>query len=79
MERALQLNETWLNELIWREFYMMVLYHNPQVVGKAFKPKFDQIPWRNDTEEFERWRQGTTGYPLVDAGMREFECNRIYA
>ncbi|CAN5554547.1 deoxyribodipyrimidine photo-lyase [soil metagenome] len=74
VSRAWQLNETWLNELIWREFYMMVLFHNPQVVNKAFKAKFDRIPWRNNREDFEKWCQGTTGYPLVDAGMREMNA-----
>jgi len=68
---AAQLNETYLNELIWREFYMMILYHNPQVVDKAFKSHYDQIPWRNKEEEFELWCRGETGYPMVDAGMRE--------
>jgi deoxyribodipyrimidine photo-lyase len=68
---AASLNETFLNELIWREFYMMILYHNPQVVDKAFKPAYDRIPWRNDEKEFSCWCEGKTGYPLVDAGMRE--------
>lgn len=66
-----ELNKTYLNELIWREFYMMILFHNPSVVDKAFKPKYDQIPWRNKEEEFEKWCEGKTGYPIVDAGMRE--------
>ncbi len=68
---AARLNETYLNELIWREFYMTILYHNPQVVDKAFKPQYDRIPWRNDEKDFELWCQGKTGYPIVDAGMRE--------
>lgn len=63
--------DTYLNELIWREFYMMILYHFPQVVDKAFKPKYDRIPWRDHEEDFERWCRGETGYPLVDAGMRQ--------
>ena len=62
---------TFVNELIWREFFMQILYHFPQVVGANFKRKYDQIPWRNVPEEFELWKQGNTGYPLVDAGMRE--------
>lgn len=66
-----ELNKTYLNELIWREFYMMILYHNPSVVDKAFKSKYDHIPWRNNQEEFEKWCKGKTGYPIVDAGMRE--------
>ena len=68
---AANLNETYLNELIWREFYMMILAYNPQVVDKAFKPAYDQIPWRNNTVEFQAWCDGMTGYPIVDAGMRE--------
>lgn len=68
---AAGLNETYLNELIWREFYMMILAFNPQVVERAFKPAYDQIPWRNNTEDFQAWCEGKTGYPIVDAGMRE--------
>lgn len=68
---AAELNDTYLNELIWREFYMMILYHNPQVVDKAFKPQYDHIPWRNSEEDFQKWCDGKTGYPIVDAGMRE--------
>ncbi|WP_296704299.1 deoxyribodipyrimidine photo-lyase [Algoriphagus sp.] len=68
---ASELNKTYLNELIWREFYMMILAFNPQVVDKAFKPAYDNIPWRNNEEEFEAWCAGKTGYPIVDAGMRE--------
>ena len=70
-EKALSLNETFLNELIWRDFYAMILANNPQVVDKAFKPEYDQIPWRQDEEGFEKWCQGKTGYPIVDAGMRQ--------
>lgn len=69
--RAAALNETYLNELIWREFYMMILYHQSHVVTRAFKPQYDVIPWRNNEEEFKRWCEGQTGYPIVDAGMRE--------
>src|SRR5690554_603816 len=68
---AQQHSETWLNELIWREFFMMILFHFPQVVDQSFKPKYDRIPWRNDEEEFDRWCKGETGYPIVDAGMRQ--------
>jgi len=68
---AAQLNDTFLNELIWREFYMMILAYNPQVVDRAFKPAYDHIPWRNNEEEFQAWRDGMTGFPIVDAGMRE--------
>jgi deoxyribodipyrimidine photo-lyase len=71
---AARLNETYLNELIWREFYMMILAFNPQVVEKAFKPAYDRIPWRNNPEEFWAWCEGKTGYPIVDAGMRELNA-----
>ena len=75
-------NEKWLNELIWRDFYMMILHYNPQVVDTAFKPKYDNVEWRNNEEEFEKWCKGETGYPIVDAGMRElnttgFMHNRV--
>lgn len=69
--KAAELSATFLNELIWREFYMMILAFNPQVVDKAFKPAYDRIPWRNNEEEFTAWCEGKTGYPIVDAGMRE--------
>lgn len=68
---AKELNPTLLNELIWREFYMAILWHYPHVVGGAFKPEYDKIVWRNNEQEFERWCKGQTGYPIVDAGMRE--------
>ncbi len=71
---AANLNYTYLNELIWREFYMMILYHNPEVVNKAFKHQYDRIPWRNSEEDFEKWCEGMTGYPIVDAGMRELNA-----
>ncbi len=64
-------SETFLNELIWRDFYHMILWHFPHVVGKAFKPAYDTINWRNKDTEFEAWCEGQTGYPIVDAGMRE--------
>ena len=67
---ALQADK-FLNELIWREFYQQILWHFPQVVHQAFKPAYDRIPWLNDPEDFERWKAGKTGYPIVDAGMRE--------
>lgn len=65
------LNETYLNELIWRDFYHMILWHFPHVVGHAFKREYDAIRWRNNEKEFEAWCNGMTGYPIVDAGMRE--------
>lgn len=64
-------NETFLNELIWREFFMQILWHFPQTVTKSFRPKYDNIKWRNNETEFKYWCEGKTGYPLVDAGMRE--------
>ena len=80
--QAVNSNETWLNELIWREFFMQILYHFPKVVHQSFKEKYDKIPWRNNQKEFEQWCQGKTGYPIVDAGMRElnvtgFMHNRV--
>lgn len=80
--RASAGNETFLNELIWRDFYQMILWHFPHAAKGAFKPAYDQIPWRNDVADFERWCNGTTGYPIVDAGMRElaatgFMHNRV--
>ncbi len=68
---ALDKNETFLNELIWREFFMQILYHFPRVVNHNFREKYDGIKWRNNKEEFEKWCKGETGYPMVDAGMRE--------
>ncbi|MDB5159335.1 MAG: deoxyribodipyrimidine photo-lyase [Mucilaginibacter sp.] len=74
--------KTWLNELIWREFYMMILHHFPKTQDHAFRPEYDRIKWINDEKQFEAWCKGETGYPLVDAGMRElnetgFMHNRI--
>ncbi|MGD9898996.1 MAG: deoxyribodipyrimidine photo-lyase [Calditrichaceae bacterium] len=82
VKRALELNETWLGELIWREFFMMILWHFPKVINAPFRDKYTNIPWRDDPEGFERWRAGKTGYPIVDAGMRElnqtgFMHNRV--
>lgn len=68
---AQKLNDTWLNELIWRDFYSMILANFPHVVQNAFKSKYDSIPWRNSKEDFQKWCDGKTGYPIVDAGMRE--------
>lgn len=63
--------EIWLNELIWREFYISILYHFPEVLKQSFRPEFRDIPWRNDSEEYAAWCQGRTGYPIVDATMRQ--------
>jgi len=64
-------NEVFLSELIWREFFMQILYHFPQVIDHNFKEKYNGIQWRNDEVEFQKWCAGTTGYPMVDAGMRQ--------
>jgi len=64
-------NETFWNELIWREFFMQILWHFPHTVNEAFRAKYDRIEWRNNEDEFEKWKKGETGYPLVDAGMRQ--------
>lgn len=69
--RASQLNGTFLNELIWRDFYSQILANFPKVVTESFRPEYDFIEWRNDEKEFAAWCAGKTGYPIVDAGMRE--------
>lgn len=69
--KAKRLNSTFLNELIWRDFYAMILANNSHVVENAFKPQYDEIPWRQDEEGFQQWCDGMTGYPIVDAGMRQ--------
>lgn len=79
---AVKHNDTWLSELIWREFFMQILYHFPQVVHQSFKAQYDYIEWRNNEEEFQLWCKGETGYPIVDAGMRQlnstgFMHNRV--
>jgi deoxyribodipyrimidine photo-lyase len=63
--------DTWLNELIWREFYLNILHHFPQVRGASFRPEYDRMAWRNDERDFSAWCQGRTGYPVVDAAMRQ--------
>lgn len=69
------LSETYLNELIWRDFYHMILFHFPQVGHyKAFKQAYDMIEWRKDEDDFKKWCNGVTGYPIVDAGMRELNA-----
>lgn len=80
--KALKLNDTFLNELIWRDFYMMILFHFPHVAKGSFRKEYDTIQWRNNESEFEAWCTGRTGYPIVDAGMRElnetgFMHNRV--
>ena len=75
-------NMTFLKELIWREFFMQILWHFPQTITKSFKPQYESIKWRNNNTEYKAWCEGKTGYPLVDAGMRElnqtgFMHNRV--
>ncbi|MEM7334200.1 MAG: deoxyribodipyrimidine photo-lyase [Chloroflexota bacterium] len=70
-ETAVQSVQTWLDELVWREFYQTILYHFPHVIKGSFRPVYDKIQWRNDPDEFEAWCQGQTGYPIVDAAMRQ--------
>jgi deoxyribodipyrimidine photo-lyase len=80
--RANELNETFLGELIWRDFFQMIIAHFPHVVQHAFRREYDNIQWRNNEKEFQQWCDGQTGYPIVDAGMREmnmtgFMHNRV--
>jgi deoxyribodipyrimidine photo-lyase len=83
MKKAIaETNEIFWQELIWREFFMQILWHFPHTKDKAFKPKYDRIEWRNNEAEFKLWCEGKTGYPLVDAGMRQlnktgFMHNRV--
>ena len=67
-------SETWFNELVWRDFYFQILWHFPHVVHSAFKPNYNHIEWKNNEDEFEKWCNGQTGYPIVDAGMRELNA-----
>ncbi|MBS0010342.1 MAG: deoxyribodipyrimidine photo-lyase [Bacteroidales bacterium] len=75
VKTAFMVNTTYLGELIWREFFMQILYHYPDVVTKSFRPRYDSIKWINDKELFEKWCRGETGYPLVDAGMRQLKAS----
>jgi deoxyribodipyrimidine photo-lyase len=77
MRRGLEVNGVYANELIWREFFMQILWHFPHVVTKSFKPAYDDITWRNNEGEFAAWCEGRTGYPLVDAGMRELNASGL--
>jgi deoxyribodipyrimidine photo-lyase len=75
-------SEKWLDELIWRDFYQMIIYHFPHSAVESFKAGYDQIAWNNDLQDFQKWCEGKTGYPIVDAGMRElnetgFMHNRV--
>lgn len=74
-QKAIALNEKWLNELIWRDFYMNILFHFPHISdGHSFRKEYDTIVWRNSEVEFKKWCEGKTGYPIVDAGMRELNA-----
>jgi len=82
VKTSMEQNRVFLSELIWREFFMQILFHFPNVVTESFKTRYDNIRWRNDEKEFERWCAGETGYPIVDAGMRQlnktgFMHNRV--
>lgn len=82
LRQGLVTSEKWTTELIWRDFYQAIVYHFPHSATDSFRPAYDAIPWLNDEEQFEAWCQGKTGYPLVDAGMRElaqtgFMHNRV--
>ena len=80
--KADKLSKTYLSELIWRDFYAQILGHFPHVVGQPFREKYNRIEWRNNEADFKKWCEGKTGYPIVDAGMRElnktgFMHNRV--
>lgn len=70
-------NLTFLNELIWREFFMQILWHFPHTVTQSFKPAYDAIIWNNNEDDFKKWCNGQTGYPIVDAGMRELNATGL--
>ena len=73
-KQAASWSDSFVNELIWRDFYHTILWHFPKVVHQSFKPEYDSIAWRNNNTEFEAWCTGQTGYPIVDAGMRELNA-----
>ena len=80
--KTMKKSESYLNELIWRDFYQMIIFHFPHSAKNSFKAKYDFIAWENDENNFKLWCEGKTGYPLVDAGMRElnstgFMHNRV--
>lgn len=74
VKQAIDLNEKFLNELIWREFYMSIMWNFPHVVEHAFRAKYDRIQWEHNEVHYQAWCDGMTGYPLVDAGMRELNA-----
>lgn len=82
VKNSIDKSEIWFSELVWREFYFSILWHFPHSAENAFRPEYDRIIWRNNEQEFEAWCEGKTGYPIVDAGMRQlnetgFMHNRI--
>jgi deoxyribodipyrimidine photo-lyase len=75
VRQALGKSEVWLNELIWRDFYFNIVHHFPHVgEGHSFRKEYDRMKWRNNEQEFKAWCDGKTGYPIVDAGMRELNA-----
>ncbi len=79
---GMKYSQVWLSELIWRDFFMQILWHFPEVEKRSFRPEYDKIAWRKSKSDFAKWCEGRTGYPLVDAGMRElnttgFMHNRV--
>lgn len=74
VRKAWNKGDTWVNELIWREFFMQVLWHFPHVIDHAFKKEYDRLKWKDDEVGFEKWCKGETGFPIVDAGMRELNA-----
>ena len=82
VNKSIKISESYLNELIWRDFYQMILFHFPHSAENSFRKQYDLVEWEKNTEHFERWCHGKTGYPMVDAGMRElnetgFMHNRV--
>ena len=74
LREAKDWSNTWLNELIWREFYQMIIFHFPHSAESEFRSKYSRVSWRSDLDEFKTWCEGKTGYPMVDAGMRELNA-----
>lgn len=74
VQQSKDISEPWLNELIWRDFYMMILWHFPHAAKSSFRSEYDRVEWRNDEGQFKKWCEGKTGFPIVDAGMRELNA-----
>ncbi len=75
VNKACKFSEAFLNELIWRDFYQMIIYHFPYSAKNSFRKEYDHIDWETDLGNFELWCAGKTGYPIVDAGMRELKAS----